>query len=389
MRCRLPLQHVSAVLCCWILLIGSTFAQDRLEETTEAAANLDTTRDWQSGWIQLFDQATPFGWRGVNPQDVQEGRLMLRAGNVVRTSAQFSEFTLHLKYRLAANSQAELLLLASPRALETGVDHMSLRLSSEQNQITVNVTTTDSSADTATSKITHWFGGFNEQANLQSQRDEVKLGRGYIGFRVSEGTLQIEQVSLLPTLPESDRYTSLEESSGFDLRGVGQARAEIFEGAIAVRGGPGYLATTQSYTDFVLSIDARAQAGTNSGVFFRCIPGDNLNGYESQIHNGTVGGDRALPEDCGTGGIFRRVNARRVVADEGQWFRKVILVCGGQISVWVNGYQVTDWSDQRPPNENPRRGRRLAAGTIMLQAHDPGTQVEFKNLRIVELSERQ
>ena len=103
----------------------------------------------------------------------------------------------------------------------------------------------------------------------------------------------------------------------------------------------------------------------------------------------TVGGDRARPEDCGTGGIFRRVNARRVVADEGQWFRKVIVVCGGQVSVWVNGYQVTDWSDQRPPNENPRRGRRLAAGTIMLQAHDPGTQVEFKNLRIVELSERQ
>ncbi len=388
MRCRLPLHQASAVLCCWVLIMGSSFAQDRLEETNVAAANLDTTQDWQSGWIQLFDQATPFGWRGVNPQDVQEGKLTLRAGNVVRTSAQFSAFTLHLKYRLAANSQAELLLLANPRASETGVDHVSLRLSPEQDQITVTVTTTDSSADTGTSLIKHWFGSFNEPANLQLQPDEINLGRGYIGFRVADGTLQIEQVSLLPTLPDSGNYRSLDESSGFDLRGVGGARAEVVDGVLAVRGGPGYLATTESYEDFVLSIDAKAQAGTNSGVFFRCIPGENLNGYESQIHNGTVGGDRAQPEDCGTGGIFRRVNARRVVADEGQWFRKVIMVCGGQISVWVNGYQVTDWSDQRPPNENPRRGRRLAAGTIMLQAHDPGTQVEFKNLRIVELSER-
>jgi hypothetical protein len=162
----------------------------------------------------------------------------------------------------------------------------------------------------------------------------------------------------------------------------------VADGSISLRGGPGYLATTNRYADFVLSIDASASAGTNSGVFFRCIPGENLNGYESQIHNGTVDGNRALPADCGTGGIFRRVNARRVVADEGQWFRKVIAVCGGQISIWVNGYQVTDWSDQRPPNENPRRGRRLEAGTVMIQAHDPETQLDFKNLRVGELPAR-
>jgi hypothetical protein len=51
----------------------------------------------------------------------------------------------------------------------------------------------------------------------------------------------------------------------------------------------------------------------------------------------------------------------------------------------VNGDQVTDWTDERAPDENPRSGQRLAPGTISLQAHDPTTNIRFRNLRIVEL----
>ena len=51
----------------------------------------------------------------------------------------------------------------------------------------------------------------------------------------------------------------------------------------------------------------------------------------------------------------------------------------------VNGYQVTDWTDHRPPHDNPRSGLRLEPGTISLQAHDPTTNLRFRNLRIAEL----
>jgi hypothetical protein len=46
---------------------------------------------------------------------------------------------------------------------------------------------------------------------------------------------------------------------------------------------------------------------------------------------------------------------------------------------------VADWTDARPANENPRQGKRLAAGTITLQGHDPTTNLLFRNLRIAEL----
>jgi hypothetical protein len=59
------------------------------------------------------------------------------------------------------------------------------------------------------------------------------------------------------------------------------------------------------------------------------------------------------------------------------------------MAVWVNGYQVTDWTDTRAPDENPRRGRRLEAGTLIIQGHDPTTDLSFRNMRIAELPERQ
>ena len=51
----------------------------------------------------------------------------------------------------------------------------------------------------------------------------------------------------------------------------------------------------------------------------------------------------------------------------------------------MNGYQVVDWEDTRKPDENPRRGQRLAAGHISLQGHDPTTDISFRNLKIAEL----
>ena len=40
------------------------------------------------------------------------------------------------------------------------------------------------------------------------------------------------------------------------------------------------------------------------------------------------------------------------------------------------------------PDDNPRRGSRVAPGTIMLQGHDSTTDVGFRNLRVRELAKR-
>jgi hypothetical protein len=148
----------------------------------------------------------------------------------------------------------------------------------------------------------------------------------------------------------------------------------------------GQLESDATYGDFTMQFDTRVDGdGLNSGIFFRCIPREYMNGYECQISNKIEGGDPTKPTDFGTGAIYRRIPARRVNARDHEWFTTTIVATGPHMAVWVNGLQVTDWTDPRPPHDNPRNGLRTAAGTISLQGHDPTTDIRFRNMRIGEL----
>lgn len=153
--------------------------------------------------------------------------------------------------------------------------------------------------------------------------------------------------------------------------------------AIRAVGGPGALELQQRYGDLVLQLDVRTTAPlANGGVFFRCIPGDFMNGYEAQVFNACYDNDPCQPARYSTGGIDDRQLARRLISRDGKVFTMTVIATGTHIATWVNGYQLTDWTDTRKKHENPRNGLRVEAGTIQLQAHDPKTAVEFSALRV-------
>jgi hypothetical protein len=157
-------------------------------------------------------------------------------------------------------------------------------------------------------------------------------------------------------------------------------------GEIHLTNGPGDLQTEGKYADFVLQLEFKTNGdGLNSGVFFRCIPDQYQNGYECQIHNGFKGNDRAKPSDFGTGAIYRRIAARKVVANDGEWTHLTLVARGPTFATWVNGYPVCVWTDERAKDENPRKGLRLDAGHLSIQGHDPTTDLLFRNLRLAEI----
>jgi len=180
------------------------------------------------------------------------------------------------------------------------------------------------------------------------------------------------------------------------------------KGEINIKDGPGDLQTDGKYGDFVLQLECISNGKhLNSGVFFRCRPGEYQNGYEAQIRNQFTPEaiqDYTLEEydpktnkltdkkevkytavDYGTGAIYRRQPARKEVAKDGEWFTMTIVAHGNHFATWVNGIQVTDWTDNRPKSDNARTGCRLEAGHISLQGHDPTTDLSFRNFRIAEL----
>jgi hypothetical protein len=160
---------------------------------------------------------------------------------------------------------------------------------------------------------------------------------------------------------------------------------------IHVEKGPGQLETEGTYGNFVLQIairtnPANAKQHPNSGVFFRGTPKTWWSGYESQIRNEYSDGDPTKPVDFGTGAIYRNQPTRKIVAKDGEYFTKTIVADGRQISVWVDGYPVTSWHDDKPEGTSVRNKEAvLKPGVISLQAHDPTTNLDFRGIRIVEL----
>lgn len=356
------------------------------------------------GWIRLFDGKTLYGWKPAHKADWSvgsQGELGVSKGEpgLLRTTTQFDDFTLRLEFKATAETNSGIFLRTSPRPRNPAKDCYEINIAPRSNPYP-----TGSIVGRIVGDIPKDFD-FEAWHSLEIQcigsilkvrvdnkpvceyRDREPLGKGYIGLQLNQGPVSFRNIRLRPEgLVPMFNGKNL---AGWKEYPEMKSRFEVKDGILRVQDGPGQLETRRRYRNFVMQLEVRTLAPElNSGVFFRCIPGERMNGYESQIHNGCVDGDRSRPRDHGTGGIFRRKPARRVVADDGQWFIKTIIADGPHFATWVNGEMVCDWTDQRKPDANPRKGLRLDAGTIMIQGHDPTTDIEFRNLKIHEIRDR-
>src|SRR5207302_8205417 len=94
---------------------------------------------------------------------------------------------------------------------------------------------------------------------------------------------------------------------------------------------------------------------------------------------------RDMPIDFGTGAIYNRQAARKVVSNDYEWYTMTIVANGKHLAVWVNGYQTADYTDLQAPNKSARKGSKVDKGPISLQGHDPTTDLSFRNIRVAEL----
>jgi hypothetical protein len=214
--------------------------------------------------------------------------------------------------------------------------------------------------------------------------------QGPFGFKVEQGkSLPVRSLKLKPL--NLQPIFNAKDLSGWKRFNTDEKRAKSKftvtpEGWLNVKDGPGDLQTENPFADFIFQGECISNGKhLNSGIFFRCLPGQYQQGYEMQIRNQWEGDDRTKPVDFGTGAIYRRQPARKVVSTDGEWFGMTLIAHGRHMSTWINGYPVVDWTDPRPENENARNGCKLGAGPLSIQGHDPTTDLSFRNLRVVEL----
>ena len=370
------------------------------------------------GWISLFDGETLFGWQPTSDADwrVEDGKIRASKGEPgwLMTTSEFADYELHVEFKSTDTTNSgvflrtplhpkdptkdcyEINIAPFDNPFPTGSLVGRLRFPENLDDQQIPWTSYPKTDLEKKAAIDGWvsmdisvrddetavalFGNV-----LYCHTDPQPIARGHIGLQFREGEIAFRNIRLKP-------LSAKPVFSGRDLAGWNTRRAEAsrFEvtplGELRVLDGRGQIESNASYGDFLLQLECFVNGdGLNSGVFFRCIPGDFMMGYECQIHNGMKDGDPTQPVDCGTGGFFRRQEARRIVARDHEWFAMTLVVEGPHMAAWINGYAVSDWTDARPPDENPRRGLRLAPGTLAIQGHDPTTDLRFRKLRIVEL----
>lgn len=339
----------------------------------DAKPNTLTPKEIADGWLLLFDGETAFGWKIDGEAKVENGKLILGGDKetIANTTTAVSHCTASFRYdvdgsgkAVARHSGSELDL----RGARTGV------------------------------------------LSILSEGGAPPPPRTPVSFHVPAGCsvalddLKLQPVGLQPIFNGQD-LTGWKEFPGQKSKFTAE------NGELHIKNGKGDLQTVEQWDDFVLQLECKTNGKhLNSGVFFRCIPDKYQQGYEAQIHNDftldppkdyTV--DEYDPEtnkptgktkvksaarDFGTGAIYRRVPARKAVANDNEWFTMTVVAEGRHFAVWVNGIQVTDWTDNRPLNENARNGCRLEKGPISLQGHDPTTDLSFRNIRIAPLPKK-
>lgn len=155
----------------------------------------------------------------------------------------------------------------------------------------------------------------------------------------------------------------------------------VEDGLLISESGPdkmyGYLATEDNYKDFEINLEFKQEADGNSGVFIRSeIEGTKIAGWQIEVAppNLHTGG---IYESYGRGWLIKPSPEKEAALKYGEWNNLKIRVKGNQVTSWLNGVEMVDFSDDNIGAAN---------GKIALQIHDGGgIKVYWRNIRLKTL----
>lgn len=386
---------------CVLLIVG--FSTSVLGADKPPTANQLSPDEIQAGWIKLFDGESLFGWKANSNVDwkVQDGMIDAATGDagLLVTTTEFSDYELRCDFWMAKGGNSGIFLQSVFAPKDPTVDCYELNICDSHPKFATGSFVGLAKPTKTVSGEEAWktYYVVVRGAHLQVKLDgELILdytnpnpkarNTGFIGLQKNSGHVQFKNVYLKPLASKS--LFNGKDLTGWRVVPGGKSEFIVKDQTIEVTNGRGFLETTDTWADFILQSEIRTNGKhLNSGIFFRALPGTEKNpsdGYECQVRNEWEKGDRNKPVDFGTGAIYRRIASRRVVSNDEEWFTMTLAARGPHVSVWVNGFQTTDWTDTRKPNPNPRNGLRTEAGHFSLQGHDPTTNLNFRNFRLTE-----
>jgi hypothetical protein len=166
----------------------------------------------------------------------------------------------------------------------------------------------------------------------------------------------------------------------------------VEDGTIKCSGERSHLFYDGKFKNFEFEAEIKTLEHSNSGIFIHTeyqADGWPAAGYEIQVNNSYRGSEK-YPERKKTASIYSVRNVYYPIVNDNEWFKMRVKVVENMIEVFVNDVKVNEYiQPQKPWRWEGGEKILLGEGTFALQAHDPGSTVYYRNIRVKALPNEQ
>lgn len=153
---------------------------------------------------------------------------------------------------------------------------------------------------------------------------------------------------------------------------------KVVDGAIVAKGNRShafYVGDDKPFKNFEFECEVMTLENSNGGIFFHTKvqeEGWPQQGHECQVNNTFERDPRK------TASVYRAKDVLEAPAKDNEWFTYNIKVVDRKVTVTING-KVANEYEEAADKAGPMH---ISEGTFALQAHDPGSTVKYRNIRV-------
>lgn len=162
----------------------------------------------------------------------------------------------------------------------------------------------------------------------------------------------------------------------------------VQDGELVVKGGRAHLFYLgkdgkATFNNFVYKAKVLTKPNANSGLYIHTEYQASdwpKKGYECQVNNTFEKDPRK------TGSLYAVQDFKEKIIPDNQWFDYEVTVEGKHIVIKIDGKVTADYTEKEgDPRQGGMEGRWLKGGTFAIQAHDPGCEVHYKDIKVKPL----
>jgi hypothetical protein len=374
-----------------VLLLSAIVAAFAATASPAQTPNKLSAAEAASGWLNLFDGSTGYGWDSSSGWLLQDEMLTARIADdrSIVTALPFADFVLNFEYRLNATPSGASLRIRAPHANDPADSGYRIPLGDNRPDWPAGSIVMRSKSTHPTPPLNSWHtisieaNGAHIVVSIDGQQtaettDETAKA-GYIHFENTRGAkLDLRNIYLkplnansifngtdlsgwksVPFTPKSGNGVghSIEKMFGGGNHKPHAANWSVRGGAIHGESGPGALESNSTYDDFVLQITAGAEVEDKKKDAFPAI----------YVRNESDSIATGYPVGIGnySGQIRGLAKPRRQISPQPSTFETV--VAGGHVlGIYLNGALETLYTDTRPEGPTTKVGAKIKAGTVSI-----------------------